>query len=64
MLAISSDHRLILVFDRIYFFSLQITVTVSKAFIEYIKTQPIVFEVFGHYQAHPLHNVAKQESGQ
>ncbi|CAH0392196.1 unnamed protein product [Bemisia tabaci] len=41
-----------------------ITVTVSKAFIEYIKTQPIVFEVFGHYQAHPLHNVAKQESGQ
>ncbi|XP_070562203.1 kinesin-like protein KIF1A isoform X4 [Ptychodera flava] len=32
-----------------------ITVTVTKAFIDYIQNQPIVFEVFGHYQAHPLH---------
>lgn len=34
----------------------------TKSFIEYIKTQPIVFEVFGHYQKHPLHNDAKQDS--
>ncbi|XP_026119716.1 kinesin-like protein KIF1A isoform X10 [Carassius auratus] len=27
-----------------------IAVEVTKSFIEYIKTQPIVFEVFGHYQ--------------
>ncbi|XP_050522644.1 kinesin-like protein unc-104 isoform X6 [Daktulosphaira vitifoliae] len=39
-----------------------ITVSVTKSFLEYIKTQPIVFEVFGHYQKHPLHNDAKQES--
>ncbi|XP_058794339.1 kinesin-like protein unc-104 [Phymastichus coffea] len=38
-----------------------ITVTVTKSFIEYLKTQPIVFEVFGHYQRHPLHNDAKLE---
>uniref|UniRef100_T1HYD7 Kinesin-like protein unc-104 n=1 Tax=Rhodnius prolixus TaxID=13249 RepID=T1HYD7_RHOPR len=38
-----------------------ITVTVTKSFLEYMKTQPVVFEVFGHYQAHPLHKDAKQE---
>ncbi|KAK9506627.1 hypothetical protein O3M35_008523 [Rhynocoris fuscipes] len=38
-----------------------ITVTVTKSFLEYMKTQPIVFETFGHYQAHPLHKDAKQE---
>ncbi|KAJ7993406.1 hypothetical protein DPEC_G00272110 [Dallia pectoralis] len=27
-----------------------IAVEVTKSFVEYIKTQPIVFEVFGHYQ--------------
>ncbi|XP_061910312.1 kinesin-like protein KIF1B isoform X21 [Entelurus aequoreus] len=32
-----------------------ISVEVTESFIEYIKTQPIVFEVFGHYQQHPLH---------
>ncbi|XP_050549692.1 kinesin-like protein unc-104 isoform X4 [Spodoptera frugiperda] len=44
-----------------------ITVPVTKSFVEYIKTQPIVFEVFGHYQQHPLHKVssidAKQDGG-
>ncbi|KAH9638914.1 hypothetical protein HF086_013813 [Spodoptera exigua] len=34
-----------------------ITVPVTKSFVEYIKTQPIVFEVFGHYQQHPLHKL-------
>ncbi|KAK9887981.1 hypothetical protein WA026_000272 [Henosepilachna vigintioctopunctata] len=38
-----------------------ITVSTSKSFIEYIKSQPIVFEVFGHYQQHPLHKDAKLE---
>ncbi|XP_077588228.1 kinesin-like protein KIF1B isoform X22 [Stigmatopora nigra] len=32
-----------------------ISVEVTESFIEYIKTKPIVFEVFGHYQTHPLH---------
>uniref|UniRef100_A0A671WCH4 plus-end-directed kinesin ATPase n=1 Tax=Sparus aurata TaxID=8175 RepID=A0A671WCH4_SPAAU len=31
-----------------------ITVEVTKSFVEYIKTQPIVFEVFGHYQKQPF----------
>ncbi|XP_050723708.1 kinesin-like protein unc-104 isoform X3 [Eriocheir sinensis] len=39
-----------------------ITVTVTKAFIDYIKTQPIVFEVFGHYQQHPLHRDSRQDA--
>lgn len=38
-----------------------ITVTVTKSFVEYLKTQPLVFEVFGHYQQHPLHRDAKQD---
>ena len=42
--------------DIIYF---QFTVTVTKSFIDYIKSQPLVFEVFGHYQQHPLHDQAK-----
>uniref|UniRef100_A0A7N6B5V2 plus-end-directed kinesin ATPase n=1 Tax=Anabas testudineus TaxID=64144 RepID=A0A7N6B5V2_ANATE len=32
-----------------------ISVEVTESFIEYVKTKPIVFEVFGHYQQHPLH---------
>ncbi|XP_014600358.1 PREDICTED: kinesin-like protein unc-104 isoform X3 [Polistes canadensis] len=38
-----------------------ITVTVTKSFLEYLKSQPIVFEIFGHYQQHPLHKDAKLE---
>lgn len=38
-----------------------ITVTVTKSFLDYLKSQPIVFEVFGHYQQHPLHKDSKQE---
>lgn len=33
---------------------LQIAVEVTKSFVDYIKTQPIVFEVFGHYQKQPF----------
>ncbi|XP_069097293.1 kinesin-like protein KIF1B isoform X11 [Pleurodeles waltl] len=32
-----------------------IAVEVTESFIEYIKTKPIVFEVFGHFQQHPFH---------
>ncbi|XP_061593550.1 kinesin-like protein KIF1A isoform X7 [Cololabis saira] len=31
-----------------------IAVDVTKSFVDYIKTQPIVFEVFGHYQKQPF----------
>ncbi|XP_025081034.1 kinesin-like protein unc-104 isoform X4 [Pomacea canaliculata] len=36
------------------------TVCVTKSFIDYIKTQPLVFEVLGHYQQHPLHDQARE----
>ncbi|XP_029911307.1 kinesin-like protein KIF1B isoform X13 [Myripristis murdjan] len=36
-----------------------ISVEVTESFIEYIKTKPIVFEVFGHYQQHPLHHLGQ-----
>ncbi|XP_030842584.1 kinesin-like protein KIF1A isoform X13 [Strongylocentrotus purpuratus] len=38
-----------------YFHTQNISTTVTRAFIDYLRTSPIVFEVFGHYQAHPLH---------
>ncbi|XP_046809877.1 kinesin-like protein unc-104 isoform X18 [Lucilia cuprina] len=48
--------------DRLGFYHVQnITVPVTKSFIDYLKTQPIMFKVFGHYQTHPLHKDAKQE---
>lgn len=43
-------------------FLLQFTVKVTKSFIDYIKSQPLVFEVFGHYQQHPLHEHAKDQT--
>ena len=42
-------------------FILQITIPVTKSFVEYIKQQPMVFEVFGHYQSPALHRVAIQD---
>ncbi|XP_077472145.1 kinesin-like protein KIF1A isoform X5 [Stigmatopora argus] len=36
-----------------------ISVDVTKSFVEYIKTQPIVFEVFGHYQKQPFPPLCK-----
>lgn len=39
-----------------------ITVPITKSFIEYLKTQPIIFKIFGHYQNHPLHKDSKQDS--
>jgi len=44
------------------FFRVQnITVKVTKSFIEYLRLHPIVFEIFGHYQQHPLHKEAKDD---
>ncbi|KAJ8389624.1 hypothetical protein AAFF_G00118610 [Aldrovandia affinis] len=36
-----------------------IAVEVTKSFVEYIKSQPIVFEVFGHYQKQPFPPLCK-----
>ncbi|XP_055797171.1 kinesin-like protein KIF1A isoform X30 [Salvelinus fontinalis] len=36
-----------------------IAVEVTKSFVEYIKTQPMVFEVFGHYQKQPFPALCK-----
>ena len=45
------------------FFRIQnITVKVTEAFKEYLRTQPLLFEVFGHYQQHPLDKESKDTS--
>ncbi|XP_078483621.1 kinesin-like protein KIF1A isoform X3 [Ciona intestinalis] len=36
-----------------------VCVKVTQRFIDYISTQPIVFEVFGHFSNHPLHDDSK-----
>ncbi|XDV27173.1 hypothetical protein PO909_030748 [Leuciscus waleckii] len=36
-----------------------ISVEVTKSFVEYIKSQPIVFEVFGHFQKQPFPPLCK-----
>merc|ERR1740128_677307 len=39
-----------------------ITVTVSRSFVEYIKTQPMIFEVYGHFQSNnPLPKMREVE---
>ncbi|XP_022101823.1 kinesin-like protein KIF1A isoform X4 [Acanthaster planci] len=43
-----------------FYFVQNISVTVTKAFLDYVRTSPIVFEVFGHYQAHPLHHQSQE----
>jgi kinesin family protein 1 len=41
------------------FFHIQyFTVTITRSFIDYIKNEPILFEILGHYHHHPLHNHA------
>ena len=40
-----------------------ITITVTRSFIEYMKTQPMIFEVYGHYQHHPVAKAAPAVSG-
>lgn len=36
-----------------------ITVTITQAFLNYLENHPIMFQVFGHYQQHPLHKESK-----
>ncbi|KAL8620050.1 hypothetical protein ACOMHN_015332 [Nucella lapillus] len=36
------------------------TVTVTKSFIDYIKTRPLVFEVLGHYQQNSMHEHSRE----
>ncbi|XP_045701513.1 kinesin-like protein KIF1A isoform X20 [Phyllostomus hastatus] len=36
-----------------------IAVEVTRSFIEYVKSQPVVFEVFGHYQQRPFPPLCK-----
>ncbi len=38
----------------------QFTVQVTRSFVDYVKSQPVVFEVFGHYNQHPLHEQSKE----
>ena len=40
-----------------------ITITVTRSFIEYMKTQPMIFEVYGHYQHHPVAKAVPPMSG-
>ena len=40
----------------------QITIPVTKSFVHYIKHQPMIFEVYGHYQPPVLHKVAIQDA--
>lgn len=42
-----------------FFRKQNIIVNVTKSFIEYLKYYPLFFEVFGHYQQHPLHKESK-----
>lgn len=32
---------------------------VTRSFVEYVRSQPVVFEVFGHYQQHPFPPLCK-----
>jgi kinesin family protein 1 len=41
-------------FFHIHYF----TVTVTRSFVDYMQTQPLLFEVLGHYNHHPLHSQA------
>lgn len=39
----------------------QIAVPVNKPFIDYVRRHPMVCEVFGHYQQHPLHVASTED---
>ena len=39
---------------------IQVTVTVTEPFVTYLRTSPIMLEVFGHYQQHPLHRASTE----
>ena len=39
----------------------QLSVTVTDEFVNYLRTSPIMLEVFGHYQQHPLHRASTEQ---
>ena len=41
--------------------ALQISVPVNSAFLYYARHYPLVLEVFGHYQHHPLHSASTED---
>ena len=43
----------------LWLFFFQFRVKVTDSFIDYIRNQPIVFEIFGHFSHHPLHDESK-----
>ncbi|XP_065919048.1 kinesin-like protein KIF1A isoform X2 [Dysidea avara] len=38
-----------------------LSVTVTDEFVNYLRTSPIMLEVFGHYQQHPLHRASTEQ---
>ena len=40
---------------------IQVTVTVTEPFVNYLRSSPIMLEVFGHYQQHPLHRASTEQ---
>lgn len=38
----------------------QLCVEVSPTFIHYLQNYPMLLEVFGHYQQHPLHKASTE----
>ena len=38
--------------------TIQIVAPVSKGLIKYLQSTPLLLEVFGHYQQHPLHRAS------
>lgn len=43
--------------------SQNISVCVTRTFIEYLQNEPLIFELYGHYQHHPLHKEAQVVDG-
>ncbi|KAH9425004.1 hypothetical protein DERP_009229 [Dermatophagoides pteronyssinus] len=41
-----------------FYWSQNISVRVTQAFIDYLQQEPLIFELYGHYQHHPLHREA------
>ena len=44
-----------------YYHMQNVSVPVNDAFIHYLKHYPLVLEVFGHYQQHPLHGASSED---
>ena len=38
----------------------QVSVPVNSSFIQYLQNYPLILDVFGHYQQHPLHKASTE----